>query len=298
MLYGLSHLRLKAGTSRAQKIALLAVFSLLTAFLAIVDADPPSPSAATEPRRLPVPYAFEKSETVTYQARWNGIPVATAEVQGTPLSIEGKKFYHVEIQAKTMSLIDYIWQMRDTITSTFDTKTFQPHRFVFLQRENRRSTDTTATFDQDKNRWSVQRQRGSKLARFDFTSSSTLDPITAAYILRSIDLKVGDRLQFDVFGGKSRYLLTLDVVGRETITLNSSPIDTYKIVPQVRNVTKEGYSERVRQATVWVSADERRIPLRIVSKVFIGSVHMELQKDSVQLKKAAAPKLAATTSLQ
>ena len=297
MLHGLSHLRSQAGASKARKIAVLAVFSLLTSSWAIADADSPSPRAATEIRRLAAPYAFEKSETVTYQARWNGIPVAIAEVQGTPLTIEGRKFYHVEIQAKTMSLIDYIWQMRDTITSTFDTKTFQPHRFVFLQRENRRNTDTTAVFDQDKNRWSVQRQRGRKLARFDFTSSNTLDPITAAYILRSVDLKVGDRLQFDVFGGKSRYLLTLDVVGRETITLNSSPIETYKIVPQVRNVTKEGYSERVRQATVWVSADERRIPLRIVSKVFVGSVHMELQKDSVHLKKAAAPKLA-TTSLQ
>jgi hypothetical protein len=210
--------------------------------------------------------------------------------------IEGKKFYHVEIQAKTMSIIDYIWRMRDTITSTFDIKTFQPHRFVFLQRENRRNTDTTAVFDQDKSRWTVERQRGTKLARFDFTSTSTLDPITAAYILRSIDLKVGDRLQFDVFGGKSRYLLTLDVVGREKITLNSGPVDTYKIVPQVRNVNKDGYADRVRQATVWVSADERKVPLRIVSKVFVGSVQMDIQKDSVQLKKAAAPKLAAAGS--
>jgi len=163
-----------------------------------------------------------------------------------------------------------------------------------LQRENSRNTDPTAVFDQDKNRWSVQRQRGSKIARFDFPSSSTLDPITAAYILRSIDLKVGDQFQFDVFGGKSRYLLTFDIVGREKITLDSGPVDAYKIIPRVRNITKDGYAERMREATVWVSADERRIPLRIVSKVFIGSVYMEVHKDSVQLKKAEAARPASS----
>ena len=233
---------------------------------------------------------FDAAEAYSYQARWNGIPVATAEVQGAPRWIEGKKFYHVEIQAKTMSVLDYLWRMRDTIVSTFDPKTLQPHRFVFLQRENRRNTDTTAVFDQDKNKWFVQRQKGSKIDRFDFTSTSTLDPITAVYILRRIDFKVGDRLQFDVFGGKSRYLLTFDIAGRERITLNTGSVDTYKIIPQIRNVTKEGYAERMRQATVWVSADEKRIPVRMVSKVFVGNVNLELVKESPVLKKASAAK--------
>jgi hypothetical protein len=284
--------------SGACKVALVAFFALLTASLAVVGANTSPIAAVPEARRLPGPYSFDNPETITYQARWNGLLVATAEVQGTPVSVEGKRFYRVEVQAKTMSMIDYLWRMRDTITSTFDAKTLQPHRFVFLQRENRRNTDTTAVFDQDKNRWSVQRQRGSKVARFDFPSSGTLDPITAVYILRSIDIKVGDRFQFDLFGGKSRYLLTLDVVGRENITINSGSVDAYKIVPRLRNITNEGYAERMREATVWVSADERRIPLRIVSKVFIGSVYMEIEKDSVQLKKAAAPKPAANTTVQ
>lgn len=259
---------------------------LLATFSAASAGDAPAVGVA-EVRRQAVPYAFDSHEVVTYQARWNGLPVASAEVQGTPLTMQGKKLYRVEIQAKTSSILDYLWRMRDTISSTFDTKTFQPHRFVFLQRENRRTTETTAVFDQENNRWSVQRQRGAKVARFDFVSGSTLDPITAAYILRSIDLKVGDRFQFEVFGGKSRYLLTLAVVGREKIALEAGPFDTYKIVPQIQNLTKNGYAGRVREATVWVSADERKLPLRIVSKVFIGSVQMDLEKDSGQLKKAA-----------
>jgi hypothetical protein len=272
------------------------VVALGVVFLFPARAQTPPHPTPSEARRLPIPYPFENSESVVYRAHWNGIPVATAEIQGTPVSIEGKKFYHVEIQAKTLSVLDLIWRMRDTIASTFDVKTLQPHRFVFFQRENRSVTDTTAVFDRGTNTWTVERQKGGKVAKFDFTSSRTFDPITAAYLLRNIDFKVGDRLQFEVFGGKSRYLLTLDIAARETITLNSSSVDTYKIIPQVRNFTKKGYADRVRQATVWVSADERRLPLRIVSKVFIGSVYLELQKDGAQLKKAQAPRIEANAT--
>ena len=244
--------------------------------------------AALEAPRQTVPYSFDGAETFSYKAHWNGIPVATAEIQGVPLTVDGKALYRVEVQAKTTSILDFIWRMRDTFASTFNAKTLQPHQFVFSQRENNRNTDTTALFDQESSKWSVHRQRGKKVDKFDFISNNTFDPITAVYMLRKLEFKVGDRVEFEVFGGKSRYWLTLDVVGRESINLDSGPIEAYKIIPQIKNINKEGYAERMRGAVVWVSADARKIPLRAVTSVFVGSVQLEMQTGGVPLKKAAA----------
>ena len=218
-------------------------------------------------------------EKATYRASWNGIPLASAEIHAALQVIGGKKFYEVKIQAETWRYLELIWKMRDSIESVFDADTFQPHRFTFRQRENRKKIDTTALFDPGNKKWTVRRQDGKKLREFDFVSQRTFDPISAAYLARSLDFKVGDKLEMEVFGGKSRYLLTLDVIGKEPISTRVGDFEAYKVIPRVTNLTKEGYAGRVREATAWISADEKRRPLRITSQVFIGSVSIEMVEE-------------------
>jgi hypothetical protein len=125
----------------------------------------------------------------------------------------------------------------------------------------------------------VHREQGAKVNDYEFVSQHTLDPVLAVYLARSLDFKIGDTLRLDVFGGKSRYLVVLDIVGQERITLKAGDFDAYKITPRVFNLTPSGHAERIREATVWISADEKRRPLKIVSQVFIGSVNIEMAEE-------------------
>ena len=219
---------------------------------------------------------FDGGEKAVYEASWFGIPMASAEIELKPVVLDGKKFYQVTVQAQSWRYLDLIFKMRDTVESLFDAETLHPRRFFFRQRENRKMIDTTAVVDSATNKWVVHRQEGKKPKNFEFVSPYTLDPISASYLSRSLDFKVGDRLRLEVFGGKSRYLVTLDVVARERIWVRKSEIDAYKIVPQLSDLSRTGYASRMRQATVWISADEKRTPLRVVSQVFIGSLNIEM----------------------
>ncbi|TAJ98719.1 DUF3108 domain-containing protein [bacterium] len=221
-------------------------------------------------------YPFDGGESAEYRASWNGIPVASAEIQTVPLVIDGKKFYQVKVQARTWRYLELIWKMRDVIESTFEAKTLHPVRFIFRQRENRKKIDTTARFDPTSKKWTVHRQQGSSVRDYEFVSQHAMDPISAVYLARSLDFKVGDALRMEVFGGNSRYLVIMDIVGREPITVKTGVFEAYKIIPRVINLTSSGYAGRVRQATVWISADEKRRPLRVVSQVFIGYVSIDL----------------------
>ncbi len=235
-----------------------------------------------KPEKVPIyrpkHYPFEAGENQLYLASWNGIfSVATAEISTIPTVIDGKRVYFVQVQAKSSRILDLIWKMRDTITSTFDARALSPARFTFSQRENSKVVDTEAKLDHTTKRWAVSRvQVGQRPQIYEFESENTLDPITAVYLARSVEFKVGDRLYFKIFGGRYRYLLELLIETKEPVEIGSGTIEAYRIIPRIQNLTKNGYAERLNEATIWISADERRLPIMIRSKIVFGSVYLEL----------------------
>jgi Protein of unknown function (DUF3108) len=263
-------------------------------FLAISSA-PAGQVVATLPAPEKVPvyqpkfYPFDGGERAVYKASWNGIPVATAEISTTSHVIDGKKFYTVRVEAKTSAALDLIWKMRDTITSTIEAKALAPSRFTFSQRENRKVIDTEARFDRGAKKWFVHRDERRKIIKYEFDQPpNVVDPITAVYLARSQDFKVGDHLYFNIFGGKSRYLLDLEVERREKIQIASGTVDAFKIVPRIKNLMKQGYAQRLNEASVWISADERRIPVMLSSKIFVGNIYIERIEDKVGTQAAEA----------
>ena len=229
-------------------------------------------------------YPFEGGEKQIYRASWNGlVSVATAEISTVPTIIDGKKVYRVQVEAKSSGILDFIWKMRDTITSTFDAKALSPARFTFSQRENSKVIDTEARLDHTGKRWAVNRKEKGKQAKiYEFESQNTVDPITAVYLARSVDFKVGDRLYFKIFGGRYQYLLELTVEKKEPVELTWGKVEAYRIVPRIQNLTKRGYAERFNEATIWISADERRLPVKLSSKIVFGNVYLELVQGATE----------------
>jgi hypothetical protein len=263
------------------KVKVLAALSIVLGFIiySVSEAGEAIIKPDAVPAYRPKYFPFAGGEKEVYHATWNGmISVATAEIHTTPTVIDGRKVYQVRVEAKTSKALDLIWKMRDTIRSTFDAKALLPSRFTFNQRENSRIIDTEARFDRSNKRWSVNRQQAGKQPRvYHFNSSNTLDPITAVYLARSTDFKVGDKLYFKVFGGRYQYLLELFVEKKEPVALESGEtVEAYRVIPRVQNLTKKGYASRFSEATIWISADERRLPIKLSSKIAFGSVHLEL----------------------
>lgn len=266
------------------KLKLVAAIWIILGSIAVYAGEAGQPMIKPEavPVYQPKVYPFETGEKEVYRASWNGMfSVATAEVQTVPMVVDGKKVFQVRVEAKTSRAFDLIWKMRDTISSTFDAKGLAPSRFIFNQRENSRVIDTDARLDPTSKRWAVNRQQVGKKPRiYEFESQNTLDPITAVYLARSIDFKVGDRLYFKVFGGRYRYLLELFVEKKEPVALESGKsIEAFRVIPRVQNLTRSGYASRLNDAIVWLSADERRVPVKLSSKIVFGTVYLELIDD-------------------
>ncbi|OLC69616.1 MAG: hypothetical protein AUH87_06005 [Deltaproteobacteria bacterium 13_1_40CM_4_54_4] len=272
---------------------LLAALWVVLAFVlgSVSEAGQPMIKPESVPTYQPKFYPFEGGEKAVYRTSWNGlISVATAEIYTTSTMLDGKRVYQVRVEAKSSKILDLVWKMRDTITSTFDAKALAPSHFKFSQRENAKVIDTVARYNGSTKSWAVNRQQvGKKPQLYEFDSKNTLDPITAVYVARSVDFKVGDRLYFNIFGGRYRYLLELLVERKEPVELESGKVvEAYKIIPFIQNTTKGGYAERLNEATIWISADERRLPIKLSSKIAFGSVYMELIQDKHGTQSTAA----------
>jgi hypothetical protein len=268
---------------RSKLPILIAICIVLGGILAYADqAGQPMIKPESVPVYQPKILPFEAGEKAVYRASWNGMfSVATAEIYTVPTIVDGKKVFLVRVEAKTSRTLDLIWKMRDTISSTFDAKALSPSRYTFNQRENSRVIDTDARLDHVTKRWAVNRQQvGKKPKIYEFDSKNMLDPISATYLARSIDYKVGDRLYFKIFGGRYQYLLELFVEKKEPVELESGKtVEAYRIIPRIQNITKNGYASRFNEATVWMSADERRLPIKMSSKIVFGTVQLDLIDD-------------------
>jgi hypothetical protein len=262
------------------RLAILVVFGLLAG--SVSQAGEATINPENLPTYSPKFYPFERGEKGVYRATWNGLfSVATAEVTTTSTMVDGRKVYQVRVDAKTSKALDLIWKMRDVISSTFDGKSLAPSHYLFNQRENSRIIDTEAKLDVNTKRWAVNRQQNGKRPRtYEFDSQNTFDPISAVYLARSLDFKVGDKLFFKIFGGRYQYLLELFVEKKEPVELPSGKtVDAYKVVPRVQNLKKSGYASRLTEAAIWISADERRLPVKLSSKIAFGSVQLDLMED-------------------
>ena len=226
------------------RLAILIIFALLVGSVSLAG------EATIKPENLPTYspkfYPFERGEKELYRATWNGMfSVATAEVTTTSSIVDGKKVYLVRVDAKTSKALDLIWKMRDVISATFDAKSLAPSHYHFRQRENSRVIDTEAKLDANSKRWAVNRQQNGKTTRvYEFDSQNTFDPVTAVYLARSIDFKVGDKLYFKVFGGRYQYLLELFVEKKRT---GGASLGQDRRSLQDRAAGAESKEERLRQ---------------------------------------------------
>jgi len=104
----------------------------------------------------------------------------------------------------------------------------------------------------------------------------SFDPLSVFFFSRLLDLKVDEMVTSPVTDGKKCIIGNARIVKKETISLANGNYDAYLLEPELKHIG--GVFEKSENAKIqlWVSADRRRIPLKIKSKVVVGSFVGEL----------------------
>jgi hypothetical protein len=249
----------------------------------------PLPDGVRVPSYSPGPMPYHPGEQLVYQASWIGIPAAGGKVvlstdYGDPARL------CAEIWINTNLLTDKLYKMRDYLREEFAAASLKPAEMNIRQNEGRRHDTFHVTFDQRDHVVTLVKHgpRGAETRKF--LSYNPSGPVSGAMMALSQPLEAGDSLSFDAFSGTTRYVFELKVVRRERIGTPLGEFDAFRIVPSVTYLSDGKINDKVHDATLWVSADARRLPLRVESAVFIGSIRIDLVKviEGENAAKAAA----------
>lgn len=102
---------------------------------------------------------------------------------------------------------------------------------------------------------------------------TTVDMLTSFFYMRSLPFdkwQTGHHVAINLFSGKQKELLTIRYLGIENVEIDGKEHPCYHIT---FIFTSKGGKKSSDDMDAWISADSRRIPLRMEGKLPVGKVH-------------------------
>lgn len=231
-----------------------------------------APCTAVEPAVQP----FTPGEKLTFDLTWGGIGAGTAVLTVLPpATVNGVAAYGFEMTARSTETIDRIYKIRDRLESYADME--MTHSLLYKQkiREGGYRQNQLITFDWEKNELTYT-SNNSKPRQVSIMPG-TFDPLAAFYFLRLQPLTKVRSVECPITDGKRNVIGRAYIVGRETIKVGGRTYATIVLEPILDDVElfNADDSSGIR---MWVTADARKIPVMVESRVALGFFRAELRR--------------------
>ncbi len=218
---------------------------------------------------------FSPGEKLVFEIKWSIIPAGKAVLEVLPIEeLDGVLAYHFVMTVRTSNFVDHFYKVRDRIDAYADLQMNRSLLFKKKQREGRSKKNILVTFDWEKKQ--ARYSNFNKKRKPISIKEGTFDPLSAFYFTRLFDWENGNEVARPVTDGKKNIIGKAHLVKRETIKVPAGTFDTYLLEPDIEHIG--GVFEKSKNAKIelWVTADDRHIPVRLKSKVVVGSFTGEL----------------------
>ena len=215
-------------------------------------------------------------EELKYGLYYSFIKAGTAYIKNRGVTTaNGRKAYLIQTTAFSASVIDAFFKVRDVNYSWIDAENFYSLGYTQSVREGNYKRDEWLTFDYDSKVYygEVQKKEAPRVLSGPL-SERVLDMLSSLYFVRAQTLTKGQDIIFDIINREKQYPLIVKVLGKETVKTAAGKFDCIVVEPQFRG---EGiFVSKGKSLKVWLTDDEYKMPVKMKTEVFIGSVSAEL----------------------
>lgn len=251
----------ESGLMKKQLIQLLA----LTIFVAAM--------ATNSFAGFPIP--FGPGEKLTYEIHWTFIHAGDAVLEVMPdTEMNGVPARHFKATAKTVPWVDKIYKVRDTMEAWTDMDVTHALRYKKDQNEGTYHKKVDLIFDKEKNQ-SLRYVRGELKHTLD-QPVDVFDPMSILFSFRKNILYKTMKFGANVTDGKKAVVGEAFVEGVETVETPMGDIRAFKVRLDIKHLSGVFKKSKDAELVVWFSADARRIPVKVRSKVKVGHFTLEL----------------------
>lgn len=251
----------------------------------VVELTPPEPSIEDKEgfvKRRPIKDPFKVGEIVTHEARHNlaGFTAAILKLETRPfVQVNGRKAYNFVINLKTTKVFNSIYSVDDQVVTLVDYEHWLPRLYTLHVKESSQLREGRSYFDfhtlkarYEEKKVSKKKGKEEKKQEWDILPYSQ-NVFSVIYYMRLFQWKDGKDYSFRVADEQENLVFKGRVVGRETLETDIGPMKAIKIKPEI---ILRGNFKPVGDIFIWLSDDDRKIPLRIESKIKIGTIVSEI----------------------
>lgn len=226
---------------------------------------------------------FEPGERLEYSMKWGFIPVGHATLEVLTKKKEGREScYVLFFSVRTNAFADKIYKVRTEIKSVVNSAFTRSISYSKKQREGNTQRDIEVKFDYQNSK-SVYKEKNKDPISIKIPDR-VFDPLSIAYFFRLGTLRTGQATRIPTCDGKKIKEIIVRTGKRERVKVPAGTFYAYSTLPEMKNLSGVFKKSPDGILKVWYSDDSRKIPIKISSKVIIGSFTARLEKISSSIK--------------
>ncbi len=213
----------------------------------------------------PAAAAFEVPERLEYSIRWEFVHAGNSVLEILPEDEQTLKIISTAWSSKFLSVF---YKVEDRIEVVVDTSSLLPSTYRLKLREGRHRKEREVFFVPEAGKIVQNDIHKEEIKEYE-AEGAVYDPISAFYLLRNMEAEVGKPLFVKVFDNGKLYDVEVQVLKKEKISVPAGTFDTILVKPLLKS---EGIFMRKGDVYIWLTDDEKKIPVKMKSKVKVGAV--------------------------
>jgi hypothetical protein len=216
--------------------------------------------------------AFTLGERLVFDVKYGFITAGQAVMMISAYEwVEGNQCLKVQFNARSTPTFSFFFEVIDRYETYLDVDGIFPWRFEQHIKEGKYVRDFSAVFD--------QRMHVAKTTEGNFPIPPNVhDILSAFYYARTLDYsksRPGDKVMLQNFYKDKTYPLAVQYLGRESVEVDAGTFNCIVVEPMVE---EGGLFKSEGKVVLWMTDDERKMPVKVSTKVLIGSINAELRE--------------------
>ncbi len=229
---------------------------------------------------LPPPSPFPIGETFVYNLSWKIFDAGTATMTvADRFRYQDEEVLKISATVRSSGLIGTLYSVQDYFESLLAIREFCSRKILKQVNEGWRHREVLVAFDPKNHRALLEDKNLAKPQEPVKQMSTPIpacvqDVISSLYLVRKMDLKVGNRFRLAINDGGRTYDVDVEVQAEEVIKTPAGTYNTFRLEPKVFG----GLFKKKGRMFIWYSRDATHIPVQIKARILMGTITASLAK--------------------
>lgn len=222
-------------------------------------------------------FPFHEGEELHYRVKWGIFTVGSAKLHVHPQAqVDGELAHHFSFEVTTNNFADKFYKVRTRIDGYVNQDMTKSVLYKKRQEEGKTNRDITVTFDWKANQ--IQYKNWDDLRAPITVNQPVFDPLSMLYAFRVLPLEANSIVPMMATDGKKIVDSSIHILKKEKLKVPAGKFSTVLVEPDIKDLGGVFKKSKNANMKIWLEAEHYHYPVKLKSKVRVGSFQAILTK--------------------